>query len=521
MKIQAQSDARENPFASARNRFEVLTQRLEAAEVMAMTHAEVERLIDIDGRAVLRDLFQAHVDVRGLGEAAADVVGADGARRPHARIRERALETIFGTVEVRRMGYSAPEVTSLFPRDAELNLPPRLYSHEVERRVAQEAARGSFDAAVEAVASTTGAEVPKRQAEQLAVRAAEDFNRFYETRSRESVAQARKTGGLLITTTDAKGVVMRLEGLREATRKKAEAREHKLQGRLSKGEKSNSKRMAQVASVYTVAPFVRTPEDIIRELRSIKAVDEQVKRPRPEHKRVWASLAKTPAEVVEEMFQEAARRDPEGTKRWVTLLDGNEVQLDLVRAAAKRHGVSPEIVVDFIHVAEYVWDAAFALIGEGQAAAEIWVRERLADVLRGKSSDVAAGMRRAATKRKMPAKDRKPVDECADYLLKYREHLRYHRYLAAGLPIATGVIEGACRHLICDRLDITGARWGLDGAEAILKLRAIRSSGDFDDYWRFHEQVAYVRNHLEKYKAGPPATLPPESPRPRRLSLVK
>ena len=77
--------------------------------------------------------------------------------------------------------------------------------------------------------------------------------------------------------------------------------------------------------------------------------------------------------------------------------------------------------------------------------------------------------------------------------------LQYDEYLAAGYPIATGVIEGACRHLVNDRFGITGARWGLQGAEAILRLRALRSSGDFDEYWRFHRRRELERNHLVRY----------------------
>ena len=132
--------------------------------------------------------------------------------------------------------------------------------------------------------------------------------------------------------------------------------------------------------------------------------------------------------------------------------------------------------------------------------AEEWVTERLAAVLHGKSSDVAAGMRRSATLRNLSAKDRIGVDDCADYLLKYADFLHYNSSLALGLPIATGVIEGACRHLIQDRMDITGARWSLVGAEAVLRLRSLRSSGDFDAYWRYHENQEYERNHVARYE---------------------
>jgi hypothetical protein len=106
-------------------------------------------------------------------------------------------------------------------------------------------------------------------------------------------------------------------------------------------------------------------------------------------------------------------------------------------------------------------------------------------------------------------------------LLKYRRHLRYDQYLAAGLPISTGVIEGACRHLVKDRMDITGACWGLQGAEAVLKLRALRSSGDADAYWWFHERAQYTTNHLEHYAGTPPATIVPMKGRKReRLQLI-
>ncbi len=62
-----------------------------------------------------------------------------------------------------------------------------------------------------------------------------------------------------------------------------------------------------------------------------------------------------------------------------------------------------------------------------------------------------------------------------------------------------GPIEGACRHLVKDRMDITGARWGLDGAEAILKLRAITTNGDFDEYWRYHLAQEQHRVHESRY----------------------
>ena len=523
MQSEARTNPDEKPFAVSGRVFSKLTSRLSGRETLAMTHGELERLLDKEGRELIRQLLQDHLDLRGSGEVHGDVVGARDVRRPHARMRERKLETIFGTVTVTRTGYSAHDAETLFPRDAELNLPPELYSHGVQRRAADEVIKTSFDQAVMALASTTGAAVPKRQIEELAGRAAEDFDAFYEGRSAESLREARRTGEILALQTDAKGIVMRRADLREATRKAAAERTHKLQKRLSRGEKRNCKRMAQVAAVFTIAAFIRKPEDIVTELGPAPDTDGgPVVRPRPEHKRIWASVDKPPKMVIEQMFEEALRRDPARNKHWVALVDGNPSQLALLKKTSRRLGVAPTIVLDVIHVLEYLWKAGIALHGEGEPATERWVSERLLEILRGNSSVVAAGMRRSASLRGMKTNDRLAVDDCADYLLKYRPYLQYHKYLADGLPISTAVIEGACRHLVKDRMDITGACWGLRGAEAVLKLRSLGASRDLEAYWAFHENAEHVRNHLDLYAAAPPPTVMPLKVVGRaHLSLVR
>jgi hypothetical protein len=168
------------------------------------------------------------------------------------------------------------------------------------------------------------------------------------------------------------------------------------------------------------------------------------------------------------------------------------------------------IVLDIIHVLEYLWKATTVFNQEGTPQAEQWVDERFLEVLRGRSSQVAAGIRRSATLRGLTKAQRKAADTCASYLLKYQQYLHYSQYLDRGFPIATGVIEGACRYLVKDRMDITGARWGLLRAEAVLRLRALRASGDFEAYWSFHERCEYERNHVALYADGQvPQLLPP------------
>ena len=157
------------------------------------------------------------------------------------------------------------------------------------------------------------------------------------------------------------------------------------------------------------------------------------------------------------------------------------------------------MILDIINDIECLWKAVWFLFGNGDPKAEEWVTDHLLRILQGKATDVAAGIRRSATLRALSADARKPMDTCADYILDHKDLMHYEKYLQQGFPIATGVIEGACRHLIKDRMDITGARWSLAGAEAVLRLRSLRSSGDFDEYWAFHLKEELQRNHLARY----------------------
>jgi hypothetical protein len=209
-----------------------------------------------------------------------------------------------------RAGYGCEGAESLHPLDAELNLPKERYSLELRRRVAKEAAKNSFDETFESIKKNTGGRIPKRQIEELVERSARDFDAFYRMRQCKPGVD-ELDGALLVLSMDGKGVVMRTEDLREQTRKAASASTHKMGTRLSKGEKKNAKRMATVAAVYTICPFVRNPMDVIAAGSSERAA---VRRPRPE-------------QIVEEMFKEAFARDPDHQKTWVALVDGNKTRI--------------------------------------------------------------------------------------------------------------------------------------------------------------------------------------------------
>jgi hypothetical protein len=515
---------KDSPFSGSDEAFDGLKLYLGSLEALRMSHSDLERELASKGNELLRLLFQANLDARGPGQAAEEVCDEEETARTLIRPQTRDLETRFGTVTVDRLGYGAPGKTSLHPKDASLNLPNDRYSLEVRRLVALEAAKGSFEEAAEQIELMTGAHVPKRQAEELSVRAAQDFEAFYQER-RETALVKDPAGKILVVTFDGKGVVMRREDLREATRKAAEANPHKLETRLCKGEKRNAKRMATVGAIYTVAPHLRNPEDVIRGLAGKEPAvpkAEKMDRPRPESKRVMASLERTPEEVIQEIFADAMHRDPKRTKTWVALVDGNATQIRLIAKEARCQKVPVTTVVDFIHVTEYVWKAGTAFCKAGSKELEAWVQPRLLEILKGKAGHVAAGMCRSATLQGLAPENRKPVDTCAGYLHKLRPYLRYNDFLAKGFPIATGVIEGACRHLVKDRMDLTGARWSLTGAEAILRLRALKSSGDFDEYWRFHEAQERERNHAAHYQDGViPEIVVPKPVGRARFRLVK
>lgn len=501
-------------FALSQEQFEAVVAKLGSEPVCQQTHSEVERLVETQGRELMRRLLQDHLSLRARHEQerglTGTVLGTDQVARTHQRLAKPRLMTLFGPVQVEQVSYQMPGVPSLQPLEAMLNVPKESYSFGVSRRIAQEVAKNSFQEVVATMGETTGAPVPKRQAEELAVRAASDFDTFYDRRAVVLPLHREPTADLVVLSADGKGVVMRRKDLLEATRRQAELEQHKLTKRLSKGEKKNRKRMATVAAVYGVEPHYRTPEDIVSELGPVRLVESEPERPRPKDKRVWASLIKTPEMVLREAFEEGLKRDPQRQQTWVALSDGNKKQLKLFRELAQEYGIALTIVLDIIHVLEYLWKATTAFNQEGTPQAEQWVDERFLEVLRGRSSHVAAGIRRSATLRELNKTQRKGADKCASYLLKYQQYMDYSQYLDRGFPIATGVIEGACRYLVKDRMDITGARWGLLRAEAVLRLRALRASGDFEAYWSYHEQCEYQRNHVALYADGQvPQLLPP------------
>ena len=503
--------AAQDPFGRSRACFTELVGWLEGAEATALSHAELEDELDRRGRELLRQMLQGQLDLRALQERRADEVDdADGVR--HGAVETghtRPLATIFGAVSVTRLAYRRRGHANLYPADGRLNLPHEQHSHGLRRLAAVEGSRGSFEEASSAIGRTTGQKLGKRQVEALAARAAVDVEDFYATRRPppdDPDDPDDVQDDVLVISADGKGIVMRPEALRPQTARKAAAATTKLKTRLSKGEKRNRKRLAEVGAVYDLTPVSRRATDV---MGGATAADKTAQPPAagskvPVAKNKWltASVVDDAAQVLGDVFDEAERRDPTHTRTWVALVDGNNHQINRIETEAADRGIEVTVVVDLIHVLEYIWGAAWCFFEEADPAAEVWVHHRALAILDGNARKVAAGIRRRASSKRLSPTKRAKADTCARYLVNKANYLNYPTALASGWPIATGVIEGACRHLVKDRMDITGARWSTQGAESVLKLRAVRTNSDFDAYWHYHLEHERARVHASRYADG-------------------
>ncbi len=488
--------------AGSRECFDQLLAWLEGDRASGLTHAELEDELEDRGRELLRRMLQDHLSLRAATEPRLTGV-ADGAGLVHTAVETehtRPLASVFGPVEVERVAYRRRGHANLYPADAALNLPVERHSHGLRRLAAIESTRGSFEQAGAGITRATGQRIGKRQVEDLTARAAADVEDFYAAAG-HTVPTA--TEDVLVISADGKGIVMRPDALRPATARAAAAASPKLTTRLSKGEKRNRKRLAEVGAVYDLHPVPRQASDVLASTgHGNDPPQAPPPRPKPTNKWVTASVVDDAAEVIADVFAEAERRDRHHERTWVALVDGNNHQITRIQAEAASRGITVTVVIDLVHVLEYLWAAAWCFFPEADPGAETWVRQRALAILEGHALAVAAGIRRRATAARLPKPKRAKADECAKYLANKAEHLDYPTALASGWPIATGIIEGACRYLVADRMDITGARWSVQGAEAVLKLRAVRANDDFDAYWHYHLTRERQRVHQSRYANG-------------------
>ena len=457
-----------------------------ADEARYLDHGEREKVIGDEGRELQRRLLEAAFGLDAAREErAARVTSAAGVS--HGTVEKgcgRGLASVFGPVRVTRLAYRNRREPNLYPADARQVIPEDPYSLGMRALAAFHLAGGGFGQAQEVIQDRTGVKVGRAQLAGLAEDLAAWTDDFYEERARDAEEGLPATDVIMMQG-DGKGIAMRPEHRRNAGKED--------------GTRPGIKKMAEIVAVADFTPAVRGPEDIAAPPARRKA------HPGPEARDKWVSASVT--ESIEDMiaaaFDEADRRDPQRVRQRVFLVDGNKQQLAAIEAQAKERGLKVPVLIDYIHVSGYIGKAAAALHPGDPVAAGQWADGQLLRVLHGRAKAVAATLASVAAKTRASARTRHldltDMDKAVTYLNNNRQHMKYDRALAAGWPIATGMIEGACRFVIEDRFGITGARWSPDGAETILKIRAVVVNGDLDDYMNYYKQRYRAERHLARY----------------------
>jgi hypothetical protein len=458
-----------------------------AGEARFCDHGDREKAIGDEGRELQRRLLQATFDIDSAREQRADgVTSAAGIRHGIVEAGHgRGVASIFGPVRVTRLAYRNRREPNLYPADARQVLPGDPYSLGMRALAAFHLAAGGFGQAQEVIEARTGVTVGRAQLAGLAEDLAAWTGDFYEERSRDAEEEEQPDSDVIMMQGDGKGIAMRPE--------------HRKNAGKEDGIRPGIKKMAEIVAVADFTPAAREPEDIAAPPARRQA------RPGPKARDKWVSASVT--ESIEDMiasaFDEADRRDPQRVRQRVFLVDGNKQQITAIEAQAGERGLKVPVLIDYIHVSGYLGKAAAALHPGDPVTAGQWADGQLLRVLHGRAKAVAATLASVAARTRNSPRTRHldlaDMDRAVTYLENNHAHMKYDKALAAGWPIATGMIEGACRFVIEDRFGITGARWSPDGAEVILKLRAVVVNGDLDHYMRYYKERYRSEHHLARY----------------------
>lgn len=436
------------------------------------------------GRQATGQFFQMQGD-GDVGEMIETPDGEELRRLPEPH--RRTYRSIFGPFTLTRYVYGTREGQRIgfVPLDARLNLPESELSYVLQDWAGTLCVEHAFARTAQTLDTILGLSLSVDSLERMSRAMAESVAEF---RNSLETPPVKEEGEILVTTADGKGIPMR----RPADQRPVGARR-------KKGEKANKKQMATLGCVYTVDAKHRTAEDVVAALFRENAAcrPSESCEPVARHKRVWSSLTyevgdlyvDAETEVFTWMASEVDSRRRRG-QAMICLMDGQRSLWSACAAHLPRSNMVE--ILDLLHAVEYVWNAAYLFYAEGSDAAAAFVRDRVLRILRGEVGYVIGGLRQMATKRGLPAKKRKILTQICNYLTRNRQRMRYDEYLKTGYPIASGVIEGACRHLVKDRMERSGMRWTIDGAQAMLDLR----STAINDQWSaFQIHRIQTENH--------------------------
>jgi hypothetical protein len=478
--------AQERAFLKAQRQLQGMETFVQHAAADGLRIDQVERELFSRLLALGHSLLAAFVAAQGDGDAGSELPAGDHVIRRLRGLTARRYLSIFGELLIRRYVYARREGQAIerAPLDERLGLPAGEFSYVLEDWLQRLCVKESFHEATRDLDSLLGLTPSERAAEQMNQRMAPYAEQFA---LEHAAPPPDEEGEILVATADGKGVPMR---------RPLEERVHH-SPRRSKGEKANKKQMAYVGAVYTIDRFCRTAEDVVDEIARNQRTGD---RPAPQHKQVWAEMTRVAGGETctgrERLFVEMAiachERDPTRRKTLVCLMDGEAALWDVEREWLPR-AVG---ILDLFHVLERLWQVAHVFHREGSSDALEFVTHHLRQLLEGKVGYVIGHFKRLRDQHALRSAERRTVTAGIHYYENNRCHMRYDEYLAAGYPIGSGVAEGACRHLVKDRLEGTGMRWTVPGAQAMLHLRAIYLNGQWDEFVEYRietEQDALCR----------------------------
>jgi hypothetical protein len=437
-----------------------------------MEIGEVERELLAVLMRIGKRALKSYVEEKGTGYQGEQIVNDTGERLPYVRDRKCLYRSIFGTIEIERAYYQSKGVSGVFPLESEINLPEKGYSYFLQEIASKLAVNGSYEKACEVFSDIFPVDIPHRSLEQMIGDSCEDVARYYENKpAPEAPAEAEVT----VATIDKKGVVIR-KPPSEAT---------DVNRTLTDPNKPGKKKMSVVISAYNIKRHIRTVDEVVTDLVEEK---QSPAKPKPQIKMVWGSLTEGPEKTVARL-EDAITDRLCWSSELVCILDGERSLWRLVC----QYFPKAFFVLDIFHVLEYIAEAAHCFHKEKSPEAKKFIRQRLRMLLTGDAGKMIGGLKQILTKRSLSKTQKYTLNKVIGYLERNKEHMRYDLCLERGYPIGSGVIEGACRNLINDRLELSGMRWTVQGAESIIRLRAAYINKDWKDFWRFRRKSEKAR----------------------------
>lgn len=486
----------EDRFCKAAEAFSQVLGKLQRAAARGEAVHAVEEMTWSGLIETGRQMIVAYIEQQGEDLPRPEVIEHEGKQlhRLPAR-RTRSYVSAFGLTPFERDVYAARETQrqEVVPLDAKLGMPESDTSYLLQKWSGVRVVKESYQESQGTLREILGFAPSVNCLEDIAAHASEHAEVYFD---QQEPVDPTTEAEIVVATSDCKGVPMRKV---DAPRTKQDVEKPRGK-RLKKGEKNGQKRMACVGGVYSVAPFHRTAEDVVNE---ILRKEKQEQRPQPQNKRLRAVLTRevdgkeinAKDVIFDWLASEVRQRDPHEQRTVVAVMDGETKLRDLQELKIQR-AIG---ILDIWHVTEYLWKVAYCFHPEGSDEAEAFVETYLRKLLQGKVNRVIGGIRQMATKRGDLSKHKtKKLEQYLNYFAERREYMKYDEYLAAGYPIGSGVVEGACRHLVKDRMEQTGMRWRIAGAQAILSLRAIYVNDDWD---AFHaNRIQTEQRKLYPYK---------------------